>query len=76
VVREDILPSWFVVGAKVWFMGFGPETEVISINIREHIDIDEKFWVGRDLDGEHIYPLNEVPEYWLPNHIDFRTLEK
>jgi len=52
----------FKVGLKVWFMGFGQETEVISINI------EEGSWIGADCDGQGLYPLDEVEDYWADSY--------
>lgn len=56
----------FKVGIKVWFRGFGPEVEVISI------DLENGSWIGQDYDGQASYPLNEVEKYWtdLYSHPD------
>lgn len=52
----------FKIGSKIWFMGFGHETEVISI------DVDNDSWIGLDYDGQHLYPLNEVSKYWKDSY--------
>lgn len=67
------MPEWFKVGAIVWFHGFGLETEVISIDTGDlYLDSPEEDgnWVGRDLDGLSVYPLNEVNNHWFPHRID------
>jgi hypothetical protein len=56
------MPKWFKVGAKIWFRGFGSETEVLSINETEGS------WIGCDDNGEHLYPLDEVNAHWKPNY--------
>jgi hypothetical protein len=61
------MPEWFKVGAKLWFMGFGEENEVVSIH-EDFIDDDDAYWVARTFDGDVIYPLNEVAKYWRPQH--------
>lgn len=64
-----VIPSWFKVGASTWFMGFGYETVIESID-EAHIDDKDCSWVGRDYDGLKKYPLDEVSKYWRPNHVD------
>lgn len=73
-----MIPEWFKIGAKVWFQGFGPETEVIEIDDGEcHLDPDQEegSWMGYSDDGYGRLPLNEVTDHWLPYHIDFRKTE-
>ena len=67
------MPEWFKIGARVWFHGFGLETEVVFIDTGElHLDSPEEYgsWIGRDLDGLHSCPLNEVKDHWFPYRID------
>lgn len=54
--------EWFVVGAKIWFLGFGPEVEITEINEKHN------YWIGLDCDGYHSYPLNEVEGFWQNQH--------
>lgn len=56
------MPEWFKVGAKIWFRGFGSETEVLSISEATGS------WIGYDADGKHLYPLDEVSEHWSPHY--------
>ena len=58
--------EWFKVGKKVWFMGFGPAVEIISIdNGDTSLDYESGSWVGRDDEGRRLtYPLDEVKTYW------------
>ena len=58
---QKIDEGFFKVGVTIWMLGFGYPVEVISIHE------DEGGWVGRDYDGDHFYPLAEVPEMWT-NH--------
>lgn len=70
-----MIPNWFKVGAKVWFHGFGNPMEVILIDNGEyHLDPEKEkgSWIGKDIDGLHSIPLDEVEHHWQPQHIDFR----
>lgn len=66
------MPDWFKVGVSVWFMGFGLETIVISID-ENVIDDEDASWIGRDVGGDHLYPLDEVSRYWKLQHVDWRS---
>src|SRR5208282_661075 len=55
-----VIPEWFDIGAKIWFMGFGLETSILSI------DEVQESWIGLDADGQHLYPLDEVLKHWRP----------
>ena len=46
------------MGTKVWFKGYEPEVEVLSI------DEQEGSWIGSDCDGYHKYPLDEGTKHW------------
>ena len=56
-------------------MGFGNETIVISID-ENVIDDEDASWIGRDADGDHLYPLDEVKKFWKPQHIDWASRAK
>ncbi len=64
------VPEWFKVGVTVWFEGMGMATEVVSINDRV-IDDEDASWTGRDLDGDHLIPLDEVSRYWFNHRVDW-----
>lgn len=51
------------IGTKLWFMGFEPETEIISI------DESNNSWIGLDFDSKHLYPLDEIEKYWLDHPV-------
>lgn len=73
-----MIPEWFKIGASAWFMGYGPETIVISIDDGEsHLDPEQESgsWVGESADGQGRIPLDEVAKYWFPYHTDFRKNE-
>ena len=74
-----MIPEWFKVGTKVWFHGFGPETEVIEIDDGEcHLDpeLEKGSWLCYSIDGYSRIPLDEVAAgHWVPYHIDFRKTE-
>lgn len=73
------IPKWFVVGSKVWFCGFGQVMEIIEIDDGS-LWLDPKkesgFWIGRNIDGEHILPLEQIEIFWRPYHVDFRNEEE
>ncbi len=65
-----MIPAWFKVGARVWFMGLGYETEVVSI------DPKNNSWAARDIDGSRIYPLDEVSRFWRNRRSDENDVSK